>query len=573
MPFLSLVFTGFIALTFRKAYPKPLMKKIFFVFLLLFSAQAYSQSPKRDKPKIVVGIVIDQMRYDYLFLYMQKYSDDGFGRLIAGGFLCRNANYNYVPTYTGPGHASIYTGTTPAYNGIISNDWFDRNTNKLTYCASDSLVKPIGTDSATGKMSPAKLLTTTITDELRLSNNFKSKVIGISLKDRAAIFSSGKFATAAYWVEDSLFTSSSYYMKSLPDWVEKFNAQKKIDAYFGKSWSKLLVEKEYNSLCDIDDVEYEGDNDGLGRIFPHIIQGSEKKAKTKSYYEAFYTSPFANKILLQFARETIVNEELGKRNVLDMLCVSLSANDYVGHNYGPNSQEVMDITVRTDKMLEEFFKFLENEIGLKNCIITLVADHGIAPIPDYLKKHFPNVDAGKISPKEMRQMSERFLTNAIGSFSDTTHWIDFVIHHNIFISEYACKQKNISVKQAEETIQDSLLQMKEIVDAYCADELENGSRQTPFYTKLENSFYKERSGDVFFVMKPYYNENRGSTATHGAPYEYDAHVPLIFFGKGIAKKESNEDCSPIDLAATLSSLLGIEFPPMNEGRVLEVGNK
>ncbi|MBM4167348.1 MAG: hypothetical protein FJ218_10595, partial [Ignavibacteria bacterium] len=390
---------------------------------------------------------------------------------------------------------------------------------------------------------------------------------------RAAIFPSGKFANAAYWIEDSMFTSSDYYMQSLSDWVKKFNAKKNIDSYFGTSWNKLLAEKEYNTLCDSDDAKYESDEDGLGLMFPHVIQGKEKTPKTKSYYEAFYTSPFCNDVLLQFAKETIENEQLGSRNVTDMLCVSFSANDYVGHNYGPHSQEVMDITIRTDRLLEDFFSYLDKRIGLKNCLITLTADHGIAPIPDYVKTRFPNADVGKITPKEIRFFTERFLNNTFGTFSDTTHWIDFVIHHNIYISEKACRMKNISIEQAANIIQDSLLQMTEIGDVFRSDELKNGSRQTPFYTKLKNSFYEKRSGDVFFVMKPYYQENRGSNTTHGAPYHYDAHVPLIFFGKGISKKESSEDCAPIDLATTLSSLLGIEFPPMNEGRVLEVSTK
>ena len=288
--------------------------QIFFAILFSF----ITAFAKETKPKLVVAITIDQFPYEYLVKFRPYFGKGGFNLLLENGASFSNATYKHAINETGPGHAAIYSGCYGNKNGIVMNDWFNRKLHRRENCAEDTSVKNFYS-SRVGR-SPKNDIAYTVGDMLRLSNNFQSKVIGISLKDRAAIFPSGKFATAAYWVEDSLFTSSSYYMKSLPDWVEKFNAQKKIDAYFGKSWSKLLVEKEYNSLCDIDDVEYEGDNDGLGRIFPHIIQGSEKKAKTKSYYEAFYTSPFANEILLQFARETIVNEELGKRNVLDMLC-------------------------------------------------------------------------------------------------------------------------------------------------------------------------------------------------------------------------------------------------------------
>ncbi|MBS4027642.1 MAG: alkaline phosphatase family protein [Ignavibacteriales bacterium] len=524
-----------------------------------------------ERPKLVVAITIDQFPYEYLEKFRPYFGKGGFNLLLKNGANFTNATYKHSINETGPGHASIYSGCYGNKNGIVMNDWFDRKLHRRVNCAEDTSIKNFHS-SRIGR-SPKNNLAYTVGDMLRLSNNFQSKVIGISMKDRGAIFPAGKFANAAYWIEDSMFTSSNYYMQSLPDWVEKFNARKNIDSYFGKNWNKLLVEKEYKTLCDIDDAKYESDEDGLGLSFPHIIHGKEKTPKTKTYYEAFFTSPFCNDVLLQFAKEAIEQEQLGKRNVTDMLCVSFSANDYVGHNYGPNSQEVMDITVRTDRLLEEFFKYLDKIIGLKNCVITLTADHGVAPIPDYLKSRFTNIEAGKITPKEIRQLSERFLNNTFGTFSDTTHWIDFVVHHNIYISEKACKSKSISVEQAAKVIQDSLLQMKEIVDVFRADELKSGSRQTPFTSKLKNSFFEKRSGDVFFVMKPYYLEDRGSNTTHGAPYNYDAHVPVLFYGKGVMKMESNEDCAPIDIAATLSSLLGIEFPPMSEGRVLEVRSK
>ena len=420
--------------------------------------------------------------------------------------------------------------------------------------------------------SPKNNIAYTVSDMLRLSNNFQSKVIGISVKDRGAILPAGKFGNNAYWMDDSLMTSSTYYGDSLPEWVKNFNAQKNIDAYFGREWKKILPEKAY-TLCDDDSANYESDEDGLGRTFPHLIQGKENIKKSKSFYNAFLISPFASEILLAFAQEAIQKEELGKRGVTDMLCISFSANDYIGHTYGMHSQEVMDVTIRTDKMLEELLLFLEKEIGLNNCILTLTADHGATPVPEYIKNKYPNADAGKSGVKELQTKAEQVLSGKFGALSGATKWIDNIVDYNIYISENVSAAKNISVNEAAIVLRDSLRNEKGIAEIITTQEIRNGTVYSSFSGNIEKSYFPQRSGDVIYILKPFFIRYAGDPGTHGNPYSYDAHVPLIFFGKGIASKTSEEKCEPIDLAATLASLLGIELPPMSVGRVLEVRSK
>ena len=372
-------------------------------------------------------------------------------------------------------------------------------------------------------------------------------------------------------MDDSVITSSTYYGDTLPLWVKNFNERKTIDAYFGKTWNKILPEEAY-ALCEKDDARYESDEDGLGRIFPHVIQGKEKQKKSKSFYNAFLSSPFASEVLIAFAKEAIIKEGLGRRDVPDMLCISLSANDYIGHTFGMHSQEVMEMTIRTDKLLEDLLQFLDQEIGLLNFIITCTADHGATPVPEYINEKYPNVDAGKSEAKELYAKAEQVLSEKFGTLA-TAKWIDNIVDYNIYIAENACAEKNISVKDAAVLLCDSLRFETGIAEIVTTEDMRNGTVQSPFRGNIEKSYFPHRSGDVIYILKPFFIRNAGDPGTHGNPYSYDAHVPLIFFGKGISSKTSSEKCEPIDIATTLASLLGIEFPPMSVGRVLEVQEK
>ncbi len=324
-----------------------------FVFLLsfLFISSLYAQGAKTRKPdtspKLVLGIVVDQMRYDYIYRFWNKYGNGGFKRLVNEGFFCRNTHYNYMPTYTAPGHASIYTGTTPAVHGIVGNNWFVKEENKSTYCTDDKTVKTVGSTSAAGEMSPANMWSSAITDELRLVSNFQSKVIGISLKDRSSILPAGHLANAAYWFDsqNGAFITSTHYMQDLPSWAAKFNAQDKAKEYLSKSWTTLLPVQQYTESLP-DDNPFEGLFKGEQKpVFPHNLPEIFKQ----DGYEAIRYTPFGNSMVTDFALTAILAEKLGKGAATDFLAISYSSTDYIGHRYGPRAIELEDTYLRLDE--------------------------------------------------------------------------------------------------------------------------------------------------------------------------------------------------------------------------------
>ncbi|MBC7864076.1 MAG: alkaline phosphatase family protein, partial [Bacteroidia bacterium] len=344
------------------------MKQKYIAFLLLLSTCfLFGQNPnaakpgsKLQQPKLVVGIVVDQMRYDYLWRYWNKFGEGGFKKLVTQGFLCKNTHYNYVPTYTAPGHTSIYTGTTPATHGIISNNWYDRATGSVLYCVEDSLVKPVGTDNAKGRMSPKRLLTTTIADQLRLSNLKKSKTFGIALKERSSILPAGHTANGAFWFDGSVggFVTSSHYMTELPVWVKNFNDKKPALTYLQKGWNTLLPIAQYTeSLEDNSKYEFASTQPDMAPVFPYDYTKIIEKKK----FEAIAYTPYGNSITKDLAIECLKNEQLGKDEFPDMLCVSFSSTDIIAHAYGLRAIEVEDVYLRLDKDIEEFLKTIEKE--------------------------------------------------------------------------------------------------------------------------------------------------------------------------------------------------------------------
>jgi predicted AlkP superfamily pyrophosphatase or phosphodiesterase len=528
------------------------MKKIVFFSLLATSLHALAQkSSSVERPKLVVGIVVDQMRYDYLFRFWDKYSDDGFKRLIIGGFLLKDANYNYVPTYTGPGHACIYTGTTPAYNGIVSNDWFDRKLNKTTYCTGDSMVKPIGTDSVTGKMSPRKLLTSTITDELRLSSNFKSKVIGISLKDRGAILPAGHTANAAYWHDPytNNFVTSSYYMNELPQWARDFNNRKLVDSLLKTPWSTMFsIESYTESTADAN--RYEGMYNGeTTSAFPHNLPAIKAADR-----ELIRKTPFGNTYLKLFAEAAIDGENLGKENT-DFLTVSFSSTDYVGHMFGSNSIEVEDTYLRLDRDLAEFFSFLDKKIGAGNYLLFLTADHGGAS--NALFNEDKKIPAGQFADSVMTASVKNFLNNSYGAG-------DYIIYadaHSIYLNQTLINAKQISLEEMENRCINYILSLPGVATALSCEELRKGNCKTGLAMLMQNGFNPQRSADIMIELSPSWLDWPYKTGTtHGSAYSYDTHVPVIFYGWHINHGSSSVAISITDIAPTIASLLSIENP-------------
>ena len=533
--------------------------KLLVLFFIFIPNVFYAQ---KRPPKLVVLLVLDQFSYDYIARFQPYYAEGGFNYLIKNGANFSNCQYPYAYTKTACGHAAIATGTTPAINGIVGNSWYDRVKGKRVNCVDDDSVHSIwGSDAG---CSPRTLLVNTLGDMLRQKSP-RSKVLGISNKDRSAILMAGKRGTA-YWTDDSIVVSSTYYMKDLPQWVKKFNSGGVFQKYFRKTWNELKSDIA-KQICDDDDVPYEANLFGSGRAFPYKIVGKDSSHITPSFYTQLGHSPFSTEILLDLARKVIEHESLGKRGVTDMLCVGISATDEVGHDFGPNSHEVFDNAIRHDKILADFFSYLDKRIGLKKCVIVLTADHGIAPIPEYKHKTNPELVTGRISSREISERANNILNNTFGKSS--TKWIASAIDAFLYINEAAAKEKGLSVDSVSTALRDSLTDNFPIDKAYTARDLLGELEEGCFCSRVKKSFYPPRAGDVMLLVKPFSIIDGNPEGTnHGMPYSYDTHVPLIFAGKGITRAEYYSEVTPLDIVPTLAKMLGLNVSKECQGNVL-----
>ncbi|HJR99654.1 MAG TPA: alkaline phosphatase family protein, partial [Flavobacterium sp.] len=395
-------------------------------FFLLFSTITVFNVSAQQRPKLVVGIVVDQMKMEYLYRFSDDFSNNGFKRLMNDGYVFHNTHYNYMPTYTGPGHASIYTGTTPAIHGIVGNTWFDKSVGKNRYCTDDASVSILGTgDLDEGQMSPLNLQSTTMTDELRLATNFKGKVIGISVKDRGAILPAGHFANWAFWMSDSgNFISSTFYGKQLPNWVVDFNSKKLYETYLSKDWTLLKSESVYDKSI-ADDNPYEGLLYGSKNpVFPYAL----KEMYAKKGAKVIKSTPFGNDFLADFAKDAIANEDLGTDAITDFLALSFSSTDYIGHLTAPHSREVQDTYLRLDETIADFLNYLDKKVGKGNYLVFLTADHAAAENVNFLKDNKYAVEA----------VDYKKLSDKLHEFSKTTFGADLVLNYsnyNVFFDK------------------------------------------------------------------------------------------------------------------------------------------
>ncbi|MGZ4035303.1 MAG: alkaline phosphatase PafA [Bacteroidia bacterium] len=537
------------------------MKKIILISLLsIFTISTQAQAPKPQakstspsRPKLVVGIVIDQMRYDYIYRYWNKFGNDGFKKLVNEGFFCRNTNYNYVPTYTGPGHTSIYTGTTPAVHGIIANDWYDKTTGKSMYCVQDDNVNPVGTTAAEGKRSPVNLLTTTITDELRISSNMKSKVIGIALKDRSAILPAGHAANAAYWYDGSIggFITSTYYMKELPVWVQDFNKKELAKKYLSQPWNTLLPIEQYTESIS-DDNKYETLMKGETKpVFPHNLP---EFVNSKDGLNIIRTTPFGNTLTKDFAIETIKSENMGKSDATDFITISFSSPDYIGHAYGPNSVEQEDDYIRLDKELAELLKFIDTQVGKQNALVFLTADHAAPEVPAYLTDL--KIPSGYVKESKMIDTLKRYLFK---TYNDSL--VVSYTNQQVFLNHKTIDAKKYVLQQVQEDVAAFLQNFPDVAEVLTATTLNNSQFTEGSRYLMQKGFNAKRSGDVLVNYLPDYIPFYMPTGTtHGSPYSYDTHVPLLFYGWNIKQGSSAEQVYITDLSATLAMMLNIQFP-------------
>ena len=529
------------------------------LFLFIFISTTAQQNPALQRPRLVVGIVVDQMRWDYLYRYYDRYAaNGGFKRLLNQGFSCENTLIPYAPTVTAPGHTSIYTGSVPAIHGIAGNFWWDNAQQRDVYCTEDKTVKTVGSETNLGLQSPRNLLVTTICDELRLATNFQSKVIGVAIKDRGGILPAGHSANAAYWYDSQVgnWITSTYYMNELPQWVKDLNAKKLVDKYYEQGWHTLYPVNTYTQSTG-DEKIYE--SKGLGTGFPYDL----KKFIGKNY-SAVLSTPHGNTMTVEMAKAAIEGEKLGADAITDFLALSFSSTDYIGHGYGPNSIEQEDDFLRLDNELTDLLDYLDSKIGKGQYTIFLSADHGVANVIGFMKEN--KIPAGGLveatALKELnQQLKDKFghsdLAMGISNYQ-------LVLNNNLINAERKLKREEIVA-----AIISFFSKQEAVLMAFDIQQLGTTPLQSKIREMIENGYFALRGGDVQIILKPNYMETYGPTGTtHGLWNPYDAHIPLLWYGWGIKSGKTNRETYMTDIAPTLAALLHIQMPGGSIGKVI-----
>lgn len=503
-----------------------------------------------DRPKLVVGIMLDQMRWDYLYRYHDRYTErGGFKRLLKEGFSCENTMIPYAPTITACGHSVVYTGSVPAITGIVGNSWWGKAEHRTVYCTEDNAVSTVGSSSKQGKMSPRNMLVTSIADELRLATNFKSKVIGVAIKDRGAILPAGHSANAAYWYDNSTgkWISSTYYMTALPAWATSFNDRNLPDSYYAKGWSLLYPANTY-SQSTADDKPYEA------KIFGNSFPFDLKKYIGKDYGK-INTTYHGNEMTMEFAKAALIGESMGTDGVTDLLAISFSSPDYIGHSFGPNSIEAEDAMLRIDLSIGNFLDFLDQKIGKGQYTVFLTADHGAAHIPEFMQENkLPGgrVFTGKLMDKLNKSLEEIYKINQLIVSDD---------NYQIHLDHKKLDSAKISTNEILTWLKKQLSQEPGIDRAFTLEEL----NLIPLPEKIRNAinmgYHPMRNGDLQILLKPGYIDAYGTTGTtHGLWNPYDSHIPLLWYGWGIKKGKTYRETYMTDIAPTLAALLRIQMP-------------
>jgi predicted AlkP superfamily pyrophosphatase or phosphodiesterase len=533
------------------------MWKLFFSLVAVLSSFISFSQPV-SRPKLVVGIVVDQMRWDFLYRYYDRYAaNGGFKRMLGQGFTCENTFIPYAPTVTAPGHATVYTGSVPAIHGITGNLWWDNDKNYSVYCTEDESVTTVGSKSDAGNQSPRNMLTTTIGDELRLATNFRSKVIGIAIKDRGGILPAGHSANAAYWYDNQSgnFITSTYYMQELPNWVKDFNGKKLVDKYYDLGWNTLYPINTYTQST-ADDKKYE--NKSLGKSFPYDL-----KRFIGSNYNIIASTPHGNTLTTEFAKAALIAEHLGADNETDILAVSYSSPDYIGHGFGPNSIEQEDDFLKLDKELGDLLDFLDSKVGKDQYTVFLSADHGVAHVPGFMNEN--KLPAGSINPENLKTELNTKLKEKYG----VNNLIVSSFNYQYYLNLPAIDSNKLDKEKIINSIIDHVSWQPGISRVFATDEM----METPLNKKLKemlvNGYYPKRSGQVQIILEPHWIEGFGATGTtHGLWNPYDAHIPLLWYGWGIKQGKLNRETYMTDIAPTLAALLHIQMPSGCVGDVI-----
>lgn len=514
-----------------------------------------------ERPKLVVGIVVDQMRWDYLYRYYDRYESGGFKRMLNEGFSCENTYISHLPSFTAVGHSTVFTGSVPAIHGITGNDWTDQQTGRKWYCTEDTTVQPVGSSSSAGKMSPRNLLASTVTDELRLATNFRSKVVGVSLKDRAAILPAGHTPNAAFWFDDAngSFITSTYYMNELPDWTKRFNDSKEPEKLVASGWKTMYPIESYQQST-ADNAAWEGTfSKEQAPVFPHDMARLYKESAGN-----IRTSPFGNTLTLRFAQAAVEGYGLGAGPVTDFLTINCASTDYVGHKFGPNSIEVEDTYLRLDKDLATFFHYLDRKVGKGNYLVFLIADHGAAHSVGFMQNS--RLPAGFLPDKDIMSNLNALLAKRFGVEGLVRSGMNY--HVNYDMKKITARALDYTAIKAATV--DFLLQQPGVQFAVDIDNIGNAPLPEPLKSMVINGYNPKRCGSVMIIPEPGWYEGFEKGTTHGNWNPYDVHIPLVFMGWHVRHGASNETVHMTDIAPTVAAMLHIQMPNGCVGRPVNV---
>jgi predicted AlkP superfamily pyrophosphatase or phosphodiesterase len=543
------------------------MRKFGIVFLLFILATGpmFAQSQAK-KPKLVVGIIVDQMRQEYLYRFADRYSDGGFKRMMKDGFMMKNGHYNYIPTNTGPGHASVYTGTTPATHGIISNEWYVKSLDKMIYCAEDTTVTNIGGSAENGFISARNLLTTTITDELRIASQNRSKVVGVAIKDRGASLPAGHLGDA-YWFDSNTgeFMTSSYYHDKLPKWVDNFNDKKTVDSYLSKTWNTLYPINTYTASM-VDDNPFEGIFSGKETpTFPYDLK---ELRKTNGEFGLIASTPFGNSMTLDFALAALEGEKMGMGEETDFLALSFSSTDYVGHRFGPQSKEIEDTYLRLDQDIERLLNYLDKTYGKDQYVVFLSADHAVAEIATHMMSE--NVPGGNLSTGAVATQLLNYIISKYGQ----GRWIKSNSNGQLFLNHELIQEKELNQEDFENEIAQFLVKFEGIKEVYTGTAMRTREFTQGRAMRLQMGYNHKASGDILMILEPGWLTGGPTGTSHSTGYTYDTHVPILFYGWNVPAGESSRYATITDIAPTLSMMLDIKLPNGATGQpILEITDK
>ncbi|HUX59598.1 MAG TPA: alkaline phosphatase family protein [Bacteroidales bacterium] len=539
---------------------------VFFLLILVFfklSGQGAYLPP--EKPRLVIGIVVEQLKYDQLEKFRDKLGENGIKRLINEGTYFKNASFEYMLTQSAPGHATISTGAEPSYHGITSDNWYLPLRNELIFCSKDIAVNPVGGSFESGLHSPVNLQASTFSDELEMATNKKAKVFGVGLKENSAIFSAGHAADGAYWFDNATGTwmSSTYYIDTLPAWVNDFNAMKFSESYLNNTWSLFRPEQDYSN-CLADSNIFETGFNGIN-YFPYDLKKLRSKGIVgfRNDFSLLRETPFGNSLTTNLAIKLIENEGLGRDDITDYISICYASTDYIGHRFGPSSVEMGDAILRLDDEVKILLAYLNDSIGKKNILIYFTAAHGVSEVPAVLENS--RIPAGYFKQNQALQLLRSYL-NAVYGEGD---WVKGYSERQVFLNRTLIEDARLSLEEVQKKVARFLVQFTGVAAAYPYSAFEANDFGNGNLKRIINNFTPQRSGDVIVTLNPGWVEKEGASITnHNSPYEYDSHVPLIWYGWSVNRATVTRKVNMTDIAATLSSLCKVPYPNACTGEPL-----